>query len=971
MKIIYRDKYKLKGDWAREYKYQYEPYPLTESTIGHISKELFLLAKSKIANLRATHPAGANLHMKVLLSDIDNHKGVAASFVLNLDNVSTKKLYEQIEREVMRRSNKHYPTEDYILYVTEVNMFVSGIPTRGGCNAGKTKNLKTSVDANTTVKFINHKSIGNNCLIQCFNEAYGVSGRELKAAKVRAELKLEPGTKIDMKYIPKLSKYYNTMFPDQQKGYVLINQSLKVLLFSHPSGKKVDELIIEDGDDRLNLIQLCLMNEHYYTYEVTSYQKCTGCGEKLLSSNDTHKCDKNRASFYTSKISCSKNMVRSVKIEEDKIDYENIVHWDLETFQPADGGVRHEIYASGFYDHKYKSYYGEDAGRKTIDHFMQMQGRTISAYNGSGFDYTFLLDNLTARGANIENLIMNNGRIMSFTYHTGDEKHRNKIFDLFLFTMCGLDAACQDFKIKNAKTSFDHSKMKSWEDVETHKQEVLPYLKMDVLGLKELFETFNDVIYAIEKTNITRFLTASHMGYNIWQNLNDKIIEVPKDLEKMDFIAKAVYGGRCYPHQRLYKSSMYDDVKAGKLKYADVVNSESRDFIFNADASSLYPASMSGFDHMKVEYPIGYSRWSFEPQIDFDAGKLGFYEVKFNPPKDLRIPILPRRKIFNGSNVGVTWSLEEGSGIYTSVDILNAIEGGYSVSFVGKALVYDQSGDVFSTYIERFYKLKGEAEKEGNDSMRNIAKLLLNSLYGKMLMAPIDNHTEIINNAVELNTFLLKFNLVDYQILNENKVMLVGQVKGERKVEKINKPRQLGAFVTAYSRRIMLFYMKEIDPTLKSLIFTYTDTDSLHISGDAYLNLMAKGLIKTKKDAQLGYLCSDIKNEGVILKEMNLAPKTYLYESIGNQEDIKVTMKCKGIPKKVLQEIDYEQHGRVIEFSGLKKKTTKLTKADVEKGIPLFSVCNNTQTRTFMKNEWGNMTLLDNEYYPHGYNSKG
>ena len=253
--------------------------------------------------------------------------------------------------------------------------------------------------------------------------------------------------------------------------------------------------------------------------------------------------------------------------------------------------------------------------------------------------------------------------------------------------------------------------------------------------------------------------------------------------------------------------------------------------------------------------------------------------------------------------------------------------------------------------------------------MRGIAKLLLNSLYGKMLMSPVDTQTEVVNNAIEFNEFVLKFNLVDYNIINDNKVLVCGSVKGDRKVEKINKPRQLGAFVTAYSRRIMLFYMKKIDPELKSSIFTYTDTDSLHISGEAYFELLKQGLIKTKQEAKLGYLCSDIKNEGVILKEINLAPKTYLYESIGNQDDIKTTMKCKGIPKKHLKEIDYECHGRQIEFCGLKKKTTKLTKEDREKGIALFSVCNSKQTRTFMKNVWTNMTFKDNQYYPFGYES--
>ncbi|MDR3478844.1 MAG: DNA polymerase, partial [Gammaproteobacteria bacterium] len=312
----------------------------------------------------------------------------------------------------------------------------------------------------------------------------------------------------------------------------------------------------------------------------------------------------------------------------------------------------------------------------------------------------------------------------------------------------------------------EHRTFKSWENVEMYKDEVLPYVKLDVMGLKELFEIFNDQIYEIEGTNITGFLTCSHMGYCIWQNMLDKIVEIPKDLEKMDYIAKAVYGGRCYPHQQHYKSKHYDAVKSGEMKYAEVIADKSKDFIFNADASSLYPASMSGFDHMEVEYPLGYSRWSDEPLKEFRDKKMGFYEIRFSPPKDIRIPVLPRRKMLGERKIGVTWSLEDGEGVYTSVDILNAHEAGYRIKFIGKALVYDESGDVFSKYIKRFYKLKERAEKDGNRAMRGIAKLLLNSLYGKMLMAPIDSHTEIINNAIELDNFTWKFNLDDYQIIN-------------------------------------------------------------------------------------------------------------------------------------------------------------------------------------------------------------
>ena len=48
-------------------------------------------------------------------------------------------------------------------------------------------------------------------------------------------------------------------------------------------------------------------------------------------------------------------------------------------------------------------------------------------------------------------------------------------------------------------------------------------------------------------------------------------------------------------------------------------------------------------------------------------------------------------------------------------------------------------------------------------------------------------------------------------------------------------------------------------------------------------------------------LCFNIDNEGIIIYENNLAPKTYIYEYIDNQNNVynknKSTMKAKGIPK--------------------------------------------------------------------------
>jgi hypothetical protein len=254
-----------------------------------------------------------------------------------------------------------------------------------------------------------------------------------------------------------------------------------------------------------------------------------------------------------------------------------------------------------------------------------------------------------------------------------------------------------------------------------------------------------------------------------------------------------------------------------------------------------------------------------------------------------------------------------------------------------------------------------------------VAKLFLNSLYGKTLQKAIFSVTKVVNNVFEFNKFVSEHDLNEFSAL-DNKLLVTGEVKSVKKTDKITKPCQLGAFVLAYSRRIMLTYMKAVDPSLKSCVFTYSDTDSLHITGESYFKLLELGYIKEKKKAQLGYLCSDIKNEGLIFYEKNLAPKTYEYFYIDNNGDIKEmetgVMKCKGIPKKCLNHKLYDsKEATEVKFDGLQKKHKHLTKADVEKGVSHFSIVNTHQKRTFNKTSWTGMTFneVNQEWYPIGY----
>ena len=926
------------------------------------------------------HKGGYTIATKVIMSGVQvtkNDETITkyASFVIN----STKE--SEIKYKLLKNSNKYYDTEGYILSVEKIENIIRKLDNKGGCTDNKCSSDRIRKCKYEEIIIRSYKSKNNNCLFASFNQHYNIKGNQLKPDIVRKALNIELNTKIDINMIPAISNYYNTKFK-KNYGYMLVNSE--------------NQIIMEDDIIDNEYIKLYLMGEHYYLFEPLTWNNCKGCGKMLLKKNTEHICNIKHLSYKQRQINKDKSFITVQSIEEkNEMDYKKImVFWDLETFQ-HEGEFNHKVYASGYYtgsdiinDKYYKMHYGKDAMNKTIDEFITYNNKNICAYNGSGFDFYFLIDELTNRGVKVSNLILSNGRLLSFCYG-----NNNKVSDLYLFIMSSLDDACKDFKIINGKSKFEHSLMKTWEDVEKYKNDVIPYLQKDVFALTELYITFNKMMYQTEKVNINNYITLSHMGYEIWASKLKDYIEIPNDKKKYEIIRETIYGGRTLPMQKEFKSEFYDDIlnkemtynekdKCYNLKstsdenlYKNIINSGN--YIFNADASSLYPASMSGFELMEnIVYPVGKSRFSIDQKEEFENNKMGFYHISFTCPKDIRIAVLPRKKIDHlGHKIGVEWSLLDGSGYYSSVDIQNALDNNYNVVFTKdkECLIWDETAKPFKDYITKFYKIKCDAEKESNDVKKSIAKLLMNSLYGKMLQNAIFTTSTIANDIFEFNKFNDDHVLTDFVILNENKLLLTGEKKDYEKC--IKKPSQLGSFITAYSRKIMLFYMKAIDPTLKTTVFTYTDTDSLHITGDAHKKLQALGYITTKKDARLGLLCSDIKKEGIILREKNNAPKNYIYEYINENNQLHITncstYKCKGIPKKYMNnEQFYNEEPTPINFDGLKKKGKTLSKQDVNNGLKHFSICNVSNTRTYNKSEWKGMTLKDNQFYPLGYEFK-
>jgi hypothetical protein len=205
-------------------------------------------------------------------------------------------------------------------------------------------------------------------------------------------------------------------------------------------------------------------------------------------------------------------------------------------------------------------------------------------------------------------------------------------------------------------------------------------------------------------------------------------------MDKYDFIKKGTYGARCYPMQKEFKSKHYDDIINRKMTYEEL--EKTKEYIFNADATSLYPASMAGFDLLDAVYPTGKSRWSEKPKEEYNNNKYGFYEINFICPKDIVVPVLPRKTV----NGGLEWSLYNGySGVYTNVEIKNALSVGYKIEFINRCLIWDtSSNNVFKPYVQKYYQMKEDSEKEDEMEVENNPRFRCEMIFanGKRCIRP-------------------------------------------------------------------------------------------------------------------------------------------------------------------------------------------------------------------------------------------
>lgn len=141
---------------------------------------------------------------------------------------------------------------------------------------------------------------------------------------------------------------------------------------------------------------------------------------------------------------------------------------------------------------------------------------------------------------------------------------------------------------------------------------------------------------------------------------------------------------------------------------------------------------------------------------DLTPDFFGYLEATVQAPPNEYIGLLPIK--LNGRLVCPGGSF---SGFFFSEELKFALANGYKLIKIGKAWGFQRGENSFLTLIQRLNLMKVNAQKEGKPVLRNIAKLLMNSMYGRFGM-----HTPEIKHAI-VNPQQLTALMKEYAILEQ------------------------------------------------------------------------------------------------------------------------------------------------------------------------------------------------------------
>lgn len=346
------------------------------------------------------------------------------------------------------------------------------------------------------------------------------------------------------------------------------------------------------------------------------------------------------------------------------------------------------------------------------------------------------------------------------------------------------------------------------------------------------------------------------------------------DLSDIDAYLRAAYrGGYCIANPKYKGREMGDG--------------------YVLDKNSMYPGVM-------VERPLPYGtplhfKGEYEPDPEYPL-----YVCRIRAWLELKEGHLPTVQIKNNPfykpEEYITTTEEEPIILHvTHLDLERIKENyNYTIEYLD-GYKFRASTAIFKGYVEKWYKVKEEADKSGDGAMRQIAKLMENNLYGKF---GVRLHAEEKIPYLQNGKLLHRWPYQEVEARSGAEAAEAFQETYDTSREPVYLPVAL--FVTAWARYEISGLAQAHHDN-----FLYCDTDSLHMLGDKPV----QGI--RLHDSALGAW----KKEGEFIRGKYLRAKAYIEELI-TDEGTETSVHCAGMPKGCHKEVTFDNFKTGSTFNG-------------------------------------------------------
>jgi hypothetical protein len=422
------------------------------------------------------------------------------------------------------------------------------------------------------------------------------------------------------------------------------------------------------------------------------------------------------------------------------------------------------------------------------------------------------------------------------------------------------------------------------------------------------------------------------------------------------------------------------------------------DRIVYVDFKSLYPSVQDASIH-ETYFPVGAPKWIKNPEdlvsmtdwsgripwlgqvtnesmLTMMENKTGFLTVNTKVKKFVTHPTLSRLGSNDENDVTLKLLFENKdhrNATFAWPELEEAIRAGeIDVTFLNEGLLFDKGTNVFEEYVQFFFKMKQDAEDVGNKGLRELAKLLLNSLWGKLGQRSYPCR-EWVQDAARLD-FLIKeiesgrYELCKLENRESHRVWI--QYRVVKDLNNLsNTAYQLAAFVSMWGR--VMLHRKVLSVHGQRVLYCDTDSGIIYLRAGDEMRWMGD---------KIGDLTDEVpgmvKGKGFVDPYIDeavfIAPKTYALQirCAVDPEKIYHKVVCKGFESSYAgsSNLNFESMKELVndKFKITKRKDCdgqELPERKRIEGVPRLqfrsSMANNTITpveTTIVKNIEGEYT---------------